>query len=115
MDIKNVYGKGNNMINKYLLKINVEVDTKELNEYELKKQFLELATITLHQNFKFDLKGVQTSDDCISLNYFINETDYIFKGEKTFNFFYPLDVDKADFIGIYKNEPKRTNIEKNHL
>jgi hypothetical protein len=115
MDIKNVYGKGNNMINKYLLKINIEVDTKELNEYELKKKFLQLAIITLHHNFKFNFKGVQTSDECINLNFFYNETDWIFQDVKTFNFFYPLDVDNADFIAIYKNEPKRTNIEKGHL
>ena len=48
MDIKNVYGKGNNMINKYLLKINIEVDTKELNEYELIKKFLQLAGYGKH-------------------------------------------------------------------
>lgn len=115
MDIKNVYGKGRNMTNEYLLKVNAEVDTKELDEFNLKKTFLQLAITSLHQNFKFDFKGVQTSDECITLNCFYNETDWIFKGDRTFNFFYPLDVDKADFIAIHKNEPKRTEIEKNHL
>lgn len=103
------------MINEYLLKVKVEMDIKELNEYDLKKYFLHLAMTTLQDNFKFNLKGVQTSDECINLDHFYNETDWIFKGERTFNFFYPLDVDKADFIAIHKNEPKKTIIEKNHL
>jgi len=103
------------MINEYILKVKVETDIKELNEYNLKKYFLHLAITSLHVFFKFDLKGVQTSDECITLDFFYNETDWIFKGERTFNFFYPLDVDKADFIAIYKNEPKRIEIEKNHL
>jgi len=103
------------MTNEYLLKVNVEVDTKESEEVVLKKNFLQIAVTTLHQNFKFDFKGIQTSDECITFNYFYNETDWIFKDERTFNFFYPLDVDNADFVAMYKNEPKRTNIEKNHL
>lgn len=103
------------MINEYLLKIKVEMDVKKLDEYDLKKYFLHVALTTLHDHFKFNLKGIQTSDQCIDLDFFYNETDWIFKDIRTFNFFYPLDISKVDFITLHKNEPKKTIIEKNHL
>lgn len=104
------------MINEYLLKIKIEGNIEEeLDEYNLKKYFLYVALISLKDYFKFNLKGIQTSEKSIGLYYFLNETDWIFKDTKTFNFFYPLDVEKADLIAIYKNQLRKINIEKNHL
>ncbi len=88
---------------------NIRLSTTGANTFEVT---LNRGGKNYYQNFKFDFKGVQTSDECITLNCFYDETDWIFKGDRTFNFFYPLDVDKADFIGrdVYRDNNANVNI-----
>ena len=102
------------MISKYMLEwdLGKKIDEDLPIDYQVFKNFTECVG----NNFKIDIEGIHTHEDCTSVDKIVQVSEWFFEPEeKVINGVYAHDTNELDLIIVYINQAVGIHMKPKHL